>query len=314
MNFIRKHIFRRHFIKRIESSETRTMATDNEGPKYFIAVFFVCGWLCLSNSFIFDYRKPGVISFESINDKTLFPDLPPGPLDRYRKNAKFDWRKLALTLDDERCLRFRVRNEKKFLKNSLNETSFTFFTMPNNFLRELLTVFPFQQFHTIKISTISHFFHFNQNSVWSYLEDNHLFARSHEEQTIDQYRELTVRRINKVIEKEFVSLADVSIAQSKAKIHTIRISFKKLTLLVHSGSRDNIYVLDGSDCLRSELYDKGQSEYKNGSRCSANDGNRTIAPVCRGCWKWDDYWLFRFDWSVTWLKCVGNANDSHLWR
>lgn len=56
----------------------------------------------------FIYSVNGVISFESINDKTLFPDLPPGPFDRYRNNAKFDWRKLALTLDDERCLRFRV--------------------------------------------------------------------------------------------------------------------------------------------------------------------------------------------------------------
>ncbi|XP_055298156.1 peroxisomal acyl-coenzyme A oxidase 3 isoform X2 [Sitodiplosis mosellana] len=98
-------------------------------------------------------NKNGAISFELINDKTLFPDLPPGPLDRYRNSAKFDWRKLALTLDGERILRFR-------------------------------------------------------NSVWSYLEDNHLFARGYEEQTLDQNREITVRRINKVIEKEFISLAD----------------------------------------------------------------------------------------------------------
>lgn len=49
------------------------------------------------------------ISFESISDKTLFPDLPHGPLDRYRKNAKFDYRKVALMLDSENCLRFRVR-------------------------------------------------------------------------------------------------------------------------------------------------------------------------------------------------------------
>lgn len=49
-----------------------------------------------------------VISFESIRDKTLFPDLPPGPLERYRNNAKFDYRKLALMLDGEKCLRFRV--------------------------------------------------------------------------------------------------------------------------------------------------------------------------------------------------------------
>lgn len=43
-----------------------------------------------------------------INDKTLFSDLPPGPLDRYRHIATFDWRKLTLVLEGEKCLRFRV--------------------------------------------------------------------------------------------------------------------------------------------------------------------------------------------------------------
>lgn len=54
------------------------------------------------------------ISFESISDKTLFPDLPHGPLDRYRKNAKFDYRKVALMLDGEKCLRFRVRTKNTY--------------------------------------------------------------------------------------------------------------------------------------------------------------------------------------------------------
>lgn len=128
MNFIRKHVLRRSFIKRIRWSHTRTMATDYDGSK----------------------EK---ISFESINDKTLFPDLPPGPLDRYRQNSKFDWRRLALIIDGEKCLRFR-------------------------------------------------------NEVWTFLEENHLFAHSHEEQTLDQKREKTVQIINKIIEREFVSLAD----------------------------------------------------------------------------------------------------------
>lgn len=47
-------------------------------------------------------------SFQSIGDKTLFPDLPHGPLDQYRKNSKFDYRKVALMLDGEKCLRFQV--------------------------------------------------------------------------------------------------------------------------------------------------------------------------------------------------------------
>lgn len=51
---------------------------------------------------------------ETIRDKTLFPDLPSGPLDKYRQNSKFDYRKLALLLDGEKCLRFRVRSYKSF--------------------------------------------------------------------------------------------------------------------------------------------------------------------------------------------------------
>lgn len=49
-----------------------------------------------------------MISSEAVKDKELFPDLPTGPFDQYRKRAKFDYRRLALIFDNERCLRFRV--------------------------------------------------------------------------------------------------------------------------------------------------------------------------------------------------------------
>lgn len=54
------------------------------------------------------------MSNQTVGDKTLFPDLPGGPLDRYRHNAKFDYRKLALTLDSEKRLRFRVSVQEFF--------------------------------------------------------------------------------------------------------------------------------------------------------------------------------------------------------
>lgn len=44
-----------------------------------------------------------------INDRELFPDLPTGCLDRYRKIASFDYRKLALVLENEEFIRYRVR-------------------------------------------------------------------------------------------------------------------------------------------------------------------------------------------------------------
>lgn len=53
--------------------------------------------------------------------------------------------------------------------------------------------------------------------MWTFLEENHLFARSHEEQTLDQEREVTVQRINRIIDREFVSLADVSVFNKTKK-------------------------------------------------------------------------------------------------
>lgn len=48
--------------------------------------------------------------------------------------------------------------------------------------------------------------------MWKYLEDNHLFAPTYEPQTLDEVRELAVRRIYNIFEKEFVTLADVSVS------------------------------------------------------------------------------------------------------
>lgn len=53
-------------------------------------------------------RMPKEVTMEALNDKTLFPELPAGPLDHYRQKAKFDYRRLSLLIDGERRLRFRV--------------------------------------------------------------------------------------------------------------------------------------------------------------------------------------------------------------
>lgn len=50
-----------------------------------------------------------------ISDRELFPELPAGCLDRYRKIASFDYRKLALVLENEEFIRYRVRINKKLL-------------------------------------------------------------------------------------------------------------------------------------------------------------------------------------------------------
>jgi hypothetical protein len=38
----------------------------------------------------------------------ILPDFPPGPLDNYRKQATFPWKKLRLFVEDEELLKFKV--------------------------------------------------------------------------------------------------------------------------------------------------------------------------------------------------------------
>lgn len=41
-----------------------------------------------------------------------------------------------------------------------------------------------------------------------------MFAHTYEQQTMEERREIAVRRINTIIEKEFVTLADVSLTKN----------------------------------------------------------------------------------------------------
>jgi acyl-CoA oxidase len=43
-----------------------------------------------------------------MGERELLPDFPPGPLDVYRKQASFDWKKLKLFLEDETIVEFKV--------------------------------------------------------------------------------------------------------------------------------------------------------------------------------------------------------------
>ncbi|GFG32146.1 hypothetical protein Cfor_06903 [Coptotermes formosanus] len=44
-----------------------------------------------------------------VQDNELVPDFPPGPLDLYRKQASFDWKKLKLFLEDEAIIEFKMK-------------------------------------------------------------------------------------------------------------------------------------------------------------------------------------------------------------
>lgn len=43
-------------------------------------------------------------------DTSFIPDLPSGPLDSYRKRAKFDWKKLRLVFEEKNLLKMKVNH------------------------------------------------------------------------------------------------------------------------------------------------------------------------------------------------------------
>lgn len=44
----------------------------------------------------------------AVPDTSFIKDLPSGPLDHYRKQAKFDWKKLKLVFEDAEDLKTKV--------------------------------------------------------------------------------------------------------------------------------------------------------------------------------------------------------------
>lgn len=46
-------------------------------------------------------------------DTSFIPDMPIGPLDEYRKRAKFDWKELRLIFEDENQLRLKYKTWNK---------------------------------------------------------------------------------------------------------------------------------------------------------------------------------------------------------
>jgi len=46
--------------------------------------------------------------YTSIEEEVFLPDFPKGPLDKYRNLASFDWKDMAVVIEDEKILRFKV--------------------------------------------------------------------------------------------------------------------------------------------------------------------------------------------------------------
>lgn len=49
----------------------------------------------------------------SAKDTSFIPDMPIGPLDEYRKRAKFDWKQLRLIFEEENLLRLKYKTWNK---------------------------------------------------------------------------------------------------------------------------------------------------------------------------------------------------------
>lgn len=54
-----------------------------------------------------------------IKDTSFIPDMPTGPLDEYRKRAKFDWKQLRLIFEDENLLRLKYKTWNKIESDPL---------------------------------------------------------------------------------------------------------------------------------------------------------------------------------------------------
>jgi len=52
-----------------------------------------------------------------ITDEEILRDFPAGPLDRYRKQATFDWKQMKVYIDGEVLMRFKVSEHWIILLN-----------------------------------------------------------------------------------------------------------------------------------------------------------------------------------------------------
>lgn len=74
-----------------------------------------CHYDYLVSSYIIEKNVQFFISESSAmtNESELIEDLPRGPLDFYRKQASFDWKKMKLFFEDPELLKIKVSTAQK---------------------------------------------------------------------------------------------------------------------------------------------------------------------------------------------------------
>jgi len=104
----------------------------------------------------------------SSSNEPLVKDFPPGPLDEYRKQASFDWKKLKLFFEDEDLLKFKVNF--KFQSVKIENT--------------ILSV-KYEPVYIFKL----------QLDVWGKMEADPVFQHPNVSFTTEQAREAAVKRM-----------------------------------------------------------------------------------------------------------------------
>ena len=99
----------------------------------------------------------------------ILKDLPAGPLDIYRKSASFKWQDMKLLLEPKENILLKVL----FFK----PCGFSFLT----------------------------FALFFQHKIWKTLENDPLFHHSKCKTTLKEFRHLTLKRVKKLIDYQFLS-------------------------------------------------------------------------------------------------------------
>lgn len=152
----------------------------------------------------------------------------------------------------------------------------------------------------------------SQNKIWQDLETNAAFKRPSHELSMDQKRELAVKRQYAIFPKQYVTLQDVCIVYICIWLKWSEHKTWRLELLAANhqsrADDDRIAVLLR---LRSIVHHQIEPVVGHVSPGATHDGQQRLpAAACR---RGRSLWYLRrlcIDGNVAWLECVGHANHS----
>lgn len=73
----------------------------------------------ITDQFFFMFIHGRYRTMAQVPDTSFIPNMPNGPLDEYRKRAKFDWKQLRLIFENESLLRLKYKTWNKIESDPL---------------------------------------------------------------------------------------------------------------------------------------------------------------------------------------------------